>query len=62
MEQTLWLARDKNGDLWLYKEKPLKVQTMFLEGTDSESMQLLGYAYPNVTFENSPQEVKLEFI
>lgn len=67
MEQTLWLARDKDGYLFLFKKKPFRCGTYFSDNYDgfqlrSEKIQLKKDLYPNVTFENSPHEVKLEFI
>lgn len=56
----MWIARDAIGTLWLYEKKPQKLQTIFLGGAQNESMQLFGYAFPEVTFENSPMEVELK--
>lgn len=58
----MWIARELNGDLWLYKKKPQKLQVIFLGGVDNESMQLPDDAFPKVIFANSPQEVELKLI
>lgn len=58
----MWIARDTSGALWLYEKKPQQLQTIFLGGVHNESMQLLDDAFPEVTFENSPQEVELKLI
>ena len=55
----LWIARDKYG-LWLLETKPYIDNDMFTcEGNvyniDSE-------LFPEVTFENSPQEVELKLV
>lgn len=55
----MWIARDLNGDLWLYKKKPLKLQTIFLGGEHNESMELPDDTFPKVIFANSPMEVEL---
>ena len=59
----LWIARDKNG-LFLYAKKP-----MFFEGLNEfgcmigeEFYELPSNWLPEVTFENSPQEVELKLI
>lgn len=66
MEQTLQLARDKDGYLFLYKKKPFRCGTYFSDNDGfqvySERIPLKKHLYPNVTFENSPHEVKLEFV
>ena len=55
----MWIARDAIGTLWLYKKKPLKLRAVFLGGAHNESMPLPDEAFPEVTFENSPQELEL---
>lgn len=37
MEQTLWLARDKDGSLFLFKKKPFRCGTYF---SDNDGFQL----------------------
>lgn len=70
MAQTLWIARDSNGELHLFGDKPER--TVWWEGTsselecfDSEDGYLFYYFdndkdYPEITFENSPQQVELK--
>lgn len=66
MEQTFWLARNMDGYLFLFKKKPFRCGTYFSDNDGfqlhSERIQLKKELYPNVTFENSPHKVKLEFI
>ena len=55
----LWIARNKNGDLWLYKDKP----TLSMSGkafTSGIFGDFFSIDIPEVTFENSPQKVKIE--
>jgi hypothetical protein len=57
----LWLARDKNGKLGLYREKPVWIK----KGDRYDWFGAFGcYIWddklPEVTFENSPMEVELE--
>lgn len=57
----LWIARDKDGSLYLYHEKPYKCRSLFLCDTDN-GMWLDRSKFPEVNFENSPQEVKLKLV
>lgn len=66
----LWIARDKNGELYLYRNKP--ELTKIEENTNDEFWQdssTYGYycyldnnEFPEVTFENSPQEIELKLV
>ena len=70
MARTLWIARDSNGELHLFGEKPER--TVWREGTsselecfDSDDGYLFYYSdndkdFPEVTWENSPQQVELK--
>lgn len=58
MIMKLWVVRDKSGLLNLHKEKPTLDEEYWLSNgfwtiLDSEY-------FPEVTFENSPQEVELK--
>lgn len=55
----LWIARDKDFRLFLYKRKPIKGNVVFLGGS---CFQLNTDDFPEVTWENSPQKVKIELI
>ena len=59
----LWIARDSNGSLWLHKKRPR------YQGGDCVAWWFSGDGFeigknllPEVTFENSPQEVELKLI
>lgn len=63
---NLWIARDKDGSLYLYNYEPRKnkISERFTciikpNGKWSEEYKLNSYLFPEVTFENSPQEVEL---
>ena len=61
MAKTLWIARDKNGSLWAYKRKPERTEKSFdIEYGVHERMYLDSEDYPEVTWENSPQQVELK--
>lgn len=62
----LWIARMWSHDLYIFKEKPIKNTT---KGSwdSSEPMKDVGYRinsrwFPEITFENSPQEVEIKLI
>lgn len=61
---STWVARDKNGALYLYDKKPTLGTS---KETDKEgvffvmngnSCQIGHYFFPEVTYDNSPQEVE----
>ena len=59
----LWIARDSNGELWIYDHKPIKFKNKF--HTDARSKESNAYELPKwlfneITFENSPQQVELK--
>ena len=68
--KTFWLARDKDGDLTLFTHKPYFNESPgFIPGWDVnsedewiESMRLDPRLYSEVTFENSPVEIKFEMV
>jgi hypothetical protein len=55
----LWIARDKDGSLNLYDNIPDKRSEYFLPYAGYDDMPLDERLLPGITFENSPQEVKL---
>lgn len=59
----LWIARDKNGSLWLYNSEPKKEGGIYHNNDGvGDSLFLSQNILPEVTFENSPQEVKLKLV
>jgi hypothetical protein len=62
-----WIARDKDGGLYLYNYEPPKnkISGRFTccikpDGEWSEEYELNSQLFPEVTFENSPQEVEIK--
>jgi hypothetical protein len=52
----MWIARDFNGDICLHTERPRLLETVW----HSDDWFFLNEDFfPEVTFENSPQEVEL---
>ena len=62
----LWIARDANGELWIYDHKPLKDRDIFKSDLRLETYRasslLPDWLFYEVTFENSPQEVELKLV
>ena len=58
----LWIARDKDGLLYLYDHTPEKRGEYFQTYAGYEDMPLDERMFPEVTFENSPQEVELKLV
>ena len=59
----LFIARDKDGELYLYPSKPIKGDYRFTCGYVYEDyINLNGDEFTEITFENSPQEVKLKLV
>ena len=59
----LWIARDKNDTLALYTEEPMLYYNEYYEGPyKSQRIDLDGNLFPEITFENSPQEVELKLV
>lgn len=62
----LWIARDKDGELCLYKTKPWKrVNTTHHNDQfdcDDSFMNIDNDLFPEVTYENSPQEIELKLL
>ena len=51
-----YIARDKNGEVYLHREKPTRLISVFV----SDDWWILERCdFPNVTFENSPLEVEI---
>lgn len=67
MANTIWIARDKNGSLYLYSNKP-KVDSKGIFYGESEQERIFitnneffekidPNWFPEVTFKNSPKEL-----
>ena len=57
----MWIARDKDGCLYLYEHKPTKLRgaDRFIDKKDRNGyvLHIERELYPEVTFENSPVEL-----
>lgn len=56
---TFWISRDKIGLLVMHVKKPIKSDNSSIFISDGVSVVLPREEYPEVTYENSPQEYKL---
>lgn len=64
MTMSIWIARNTDGTLDLYHEKPIRKKTHF-EAADNGFMKgWIGYLpddeYKQVTWENSPKELTIK--
>lgn len=57
----LWIARDQDGDLNIYDSEPVKI-LWWLFYRRKKCGYIQDNEFPEVTWENSPQKVKLELI
>ena len=58
---SVWIARDKNGELYLYKSEPWRNGLCF----DCDEILILSMdedMYPEITWENSPKEFELKAV
>lgn len=62
MIMKLHIARDKDGSLFLYGAKPRLIDNAFWISGYNGTMKLKKELFPEVTFENSPQEVELKLV
>ncbi|MCF0243466.1 MAG: hypothetical protein HUK06_01735 [Bacteroidaceae bacterium] len=61
----LWIARDKNGQLFVYRGKPVRTDRGFTDADLPVDVETFAFGdayqdipqdmYPEITFENSPQ-------
>ena len=59
----MWIAKDKNGEVYLYEAKPVINTGYFCPSPGHNIMMYIGKEiYPELTYENSPQKVKLTFL
>jgi hypothetical protein len=57
-----WIARDKNGVLALFDDVPTQKNGIFYDPFYDVVLMLPKKEFPEVTFENSPQEVELKLV
>lgn len=58
----LWLVRDKFSSLWLYGEKPIKMNDGSFRHFRDVPKQLSSNLFSEVTWENSPKQIKIELV
>ena len=58
----IWIARDSDGYSQLYVEKPIKKKGYFERVSNTATFTISCLLFPQVTFENSPQKVRLEIV
>ena len=58
----LWIARDKDGMLYISEEKPKLFGDYFDTAIGTFYSEIPSVLFPEVTFENSPQEVELKLV
>lgn len=58
----LWIARNINGNLYLYRSKPLRMDGYFTDGSPAGIWNIEDDLFPEVTWENSPRKVKIELV
>ena len=59
-EMSVWIARDKNGELYLYKSEPWRNGLCF--DCDEILLPIDEDMYPEITWENSPKEFELKAV
>lgn len=63
-----WIARDKDGSLWMYDDEPvLRSENSWgvnpgLNGKTKPAKPLHSWHFQEVTFENSPQQVEIKLV
>ncbi len=55
----MWIAKQKTGTLSLFQDKPYLDTVGLWFNDNSASYKIPAAKFPEVTFENSPQEVEL---
>lgn len=53
----MWIARNKNGKLFAYTDKPKWNGMLKSFITNSSRIELYDTEFPEITFENSPKEI-----
>ena len=58
----LWIARNKYNRLALYTDEPILYNGYYEGPYKSQTIELDENLYPEVTFENSPQQVEIKLV
>ena len=63
MEQEMWLARDKDGTLWLFTQKPSKLKDRWAGILGTRRGELPRTMFPEVQWsDDEPTKVKLVIV
>ena len=54
--KSIWLARDKNGELWGYLNKPIRGEEFFNDHGEGIGFSITEKLFSEITWENSPVE------
>lgn len=58
---TLWIARDKTGNLYLYSKKPERTYpTGYFVSRGGEYMRIDNNKFPDLKWEDEPMEITIE--
>lgn len=57
MKAKVWIARDKDGSLWLYSKEPERNDSIFWN--DDEYLEIDKNSHSEITWENSPQQIEI---
>lgn len=55
-----WIARDKDGSLFLHNKEPRRTNDWFVSGKYSCEMRIDKDKFPEVTWENSPKRISID--
>lgn len=58
----LWIARNRIGKLFIYQQEPIYEFCIDSWLSDYQRLSLEVFDFPEITFENSPQEVELKLV
>lgn len=58
----LWIARDSDGAIFLYDKKPAKGRRGFNAKLFTHAFRISSSNFPEITFDNSPQQVEIKLI
>lgn len=53
----MWIARNQNGKLFAYADKPRWNRMLKSFVTNTARLELYDTEFPEITFENSPKEI-----
>lgn len=59
MEESIWIARDKNGNLAIFNDKPILDDNEWYNSDPftGEYSYINKELFPDITFENSPKQL-----